>query len=170
MPLVRASWIGTPLLAVPIQCSYQPEQVERSHFRPVWDLAHITIMNIGLVLQSWVVPLSLRHAGVALGDHWHIYLPVMLGSFALMMPAILIAERRGQVKAVFVGSIALLLVGQLTMPWLLGGIAEITVFLLIFFTAFNVLEAMLPSLTSKLKVSTLVWPAARYSTALAATL
>ena len=36
------------------------------------------------------------------------------------------------------------------MPWLLGGVTEISVFLLIFFTAFNVLEAMLPSLTSKL--------------------
>jgi MFS family permease len=110
----------------------------------------ILALHAVLMALFIVVPLSLRDAGVALGDHWHIYLPVMLGSFALMMPAILFAERRGQVKAVFVGSIALLLVGQLTMPWLLGGIAEITVFLLIFFTAFNVLEAMLPSLTSKL--------------------
>jgi MFS family permease len=36
------------------------------------------------------------------------------------------------------------------MPWLLGSVAQISVYLLIFFTAFNVLEAMLPSLTSKL--------------------
>ncbi|MGZ4974000.1 MAG: DUF2062 domain-containing protein, partial [Limisphaerales bacterium] len=34
----------------------------QSHFRPVRDLAHITIMNIGLVLQSWFVPKSLRVA------------------------------------------------------------------------------------------------------------
>src|SRR4029079_6325338 len=83
-------------------------------------------------------------------DHWKIYLPVMCGSFVLMLPAMFLAERGGRVKAVFVGAVALLLIGQLTMPWLLGRVAEISVFLLIFFTAFNVLDAMLPSLTSKL--------------------
>jgi len=60
--MVRASWSGAPVLSVPIVSSYQPEQLRQSHFRPVVDLARITIMNIGLVLQSWVVPLSLRRA------------------------------------------------------------------------------------------------------------
>ena len=36
------------------------------------------------------------------------------------------------------------------MPWLLGSTGSIVLFLLVFFSAFNVLEAMLPSLTSKL--------------------
>ena len=97
-----------------------------------------------------VVPLALRDSGLAVDHHWQIYLPVMLGSFVLMLPAILIAEGRGHVKTVFVGSIALLMFGQLSMPWLLGSSDKIIAFLLIFFTAFNVLEAMLPSLTSKL--------------------
>jgi uncharacterized protein (DUF2062 family) len=60
--MVRASWVGAPIVAVPVQCSYEPEQLRQSHFRPVQDLAHITIMNIGLVIQSWVVPQSLRTA------------------------------------------------------------------------------------------------------------
>ncbi len=110
----------------------------------------ILALHAVLMALFIVVPLSLRDAGLAVDQHWHIYLPVMLGSFMLMLPAILLAERRGHVKAVFTGAVGLLLLGQLTMPWLLGGIAEISVFLLIFFTAFNVLEAMLPSLTSKL--------------------
>ena len=110
----------------------------------------ILALHAVLMALFIVVPLSLRDAGLAVDQHWHIYLPVMLGSFVLMVPMILIAERRGHVKAVFAGAVGLLLLGQLTMPWLLGGITEISVFLLIFFTAFNVLEAMLPSLTSKL--------------------
>jgi hypothetical protein len=73
----------------------------------------------------------------------------MLGSFALMLPPILLAERFGRAKSVFVGAIALLLAGQLAMPWLLGGVGAISLFLLIFFTAFNILEANLPSLVSK---------------------
>ena len=60
--LVRASWVGTPIVAVPVKCVYQPEHLRSSHFRPVADLAHITGMNIGLVLQSWVVPPLLRTA------------------------------------------------------------------------------------------------------------
>ena len=110
----------------------------------------ILALHAVLMALFIVVPLSLRDAGLAVGAHWHVYLPVMLGSFVLMVPAILFAERRGRVKLIFVGAVGLLLAGQLTMPWLLGGVGEISVFLLIFFTAFNVLEAMLPSLTSKL--------------------
>ena len=110
----------------------------------------ILALHAVLMALFIVVPLSLRDAGLAVDHHWQIYLPVMLGSFVLMLPAILIAERRGHVKPVFLGAVGLLLLGQLTMPWLLDGVAHIAVFLLIFFTAFNVLEAMLPSLTSRL--------------------
>lgn len=60
--MVRASWVGTAIVAAPVKCTYEPDQLRRSHFRPVRDLAHITIMNIGLVLQSWVVPRTLRVA------------------------------------------------------------------------------------------------------------
>ena len=60
--MVRAAWMGAPIVAVPVQCSYEPEQVRGSHFRPVVDFVRITTMNIGLVLQSWVVPRTLRVA------------------------------------------------------------------------------------------------------------
>jgi uncharacterized protein (DUF2062 family) len=60
--MVRASWTGVPVVPVPVRSSYRPEQMRESHFRPVLDLAHITIMNIGLVLQSWFVPRSVRTA------------------------------------------------------------------------------------------------------------
>ena len=59
--LVRAAWIGTPVVAVPVKCTYA-DGIRNSHFRPVRDLAHITIMNVGLVLQSWFVPQPLRVA------------------------------------------------------------------------------------------------------------
>ena len=114
-------------------------------------------LNVGIfVLQAVlmalfvVVPLALRDIGLAVDHHWQVYLPVMLGSFVLMVPGILMAEKYGRVKAVFIASIAMILGGQLAMPWLLAGVVPIAFFLLIFFTAFNVLEAMLPSLISKL--------------------
>ena len=60
--LVRAAWVGTAIVAVPVQCSYAPDQLRQSHFRPVVDLARITIMTVGLVLQTWLVPRPLRVA------------------------------------------------------------------------------------------------------------
>lgn len=66
--MVRAAWVGAPVVAVPVKCTYAPDQLRRSHFRPVRDLAHITLMNIGLVLQSWCVPRTLR-AAWSCGQH-----------------------------------------------------------------------------------------------------
>jgi glycosyltransferase involved in cell wall biosynthesis len=60
--MVRAVWVGTPIVAVPVKCSYEPHQLRQSHFRPVKDFLHITTMNVGLVLQSWFVPRPLRAA------------------------------------------------------------------------------------------------------------
>ena len=60
--MVRAAWTGIPIVAVPVKCTYRPEQIRQSHFRPVVDLARITTMNIVLVLQSWFVPQTLRVA------------------------------------------------------------------------------------------------------------
>jgi glycosyltransferase involved in cell wall biosynthesis len=66
--MVRAAWTGAPIVKVPVKCTYAGG-LRNSHFRPVLDLAHITIMNIGLVLQSWFVPLTLRKAW-SRGEKW----------------------------------------------------------------------------------------------------
>ena len=67
--MVRAAWVGTPLVAVPVKCTYEPDQLRQSHFRPVKDFAHITFINVGLVFQSWFVPQSLRVAW-SFGERW----------------------------------------------------------------------------------------------------
>lgn len=58
--LVRAAWAGTAIVPVPVKCSYELEQLRQSHFRPLGDVAHITLMNLGLLLQSWCVPRTVR--------------------------------------------------------------------------------------------------------------
>ncbi len=47
----------------------------------------ILALHAVLMALFIVVPLSLREAGLAVGEHWRVYLPVMLGSFVLMVPA-----------------------------------------------------------------------------------
>lgn len=128
-----------------------------NQFRRVLVDPQMLHLNFGImVLQAVLmalfiaVPFSLRAAGLDVAHHWQVYLPVMLGSFVLMLPAVLGARKAGHMKAVFIGSIGLLLAGYLAMPWLMGGVWLIALFLLVFFTAFNVLEACLPSLISRM--------------------
>jgi MFS family permease len=95
------------------------------------------------------VPLELRRLGLPADQHWQVYLPVMLGSFVLMLPAVLGSGRSTRLKPIFVGTITALLVVQVLMPWGMNGVWAAALFLLAFFTAFNVLEALLPTLVSR---------------------
>ena len=97
-----------------------------------------------------VLPLTLRdEVGLAADDHWKLYLGVLVGALVLMVPFVIMAERRGRPKPVFLGGIALL---ALTQAGLLadGGLAFAVVLLVALFAAVNLLEALLPSLTSRL--------------------
>lgn len=138
----------------------RPHPPERRADASLWQVAAdrellrlnygIFVLHAALMALFIVVPFALRDAGLAVDGHWKVYLPVMLGSFVLMLPAIFYAGRHGRVKRVFVASIALIAASQVMMPWMLGSVARTVVLLLVFFTAFNVLEAALPSLISRL--------------------
>jgi len=97
-----------------------------------------------------VVPVALKNSGLAADHHWAVYLSVLLGSFVLMVPAIIYGEKRGQMKPVFVGAVALMLLAQMGLAVGIGSFWGIVWALFFYFVAFNLLEASLPSLISKL--------------------
>ena len=109
----------------------------------------VFVLHAVLMALFIAIPFSLRDAGLPLAEHWKIYLPVMLGSFVFMLPAVM-GRGRTQFRMYFIASVALLLMAHLALPWLAGSVALLTVFLFLFFTPFNILEALLPTLTSKL--------------------
>ena len=112
--------------------------------------AGIFILHAILTGSFVVLPLILRdEAGVLAADHWRIYLPVLVCSVLAMLPLIILAERRGHTRAVFLAAILLMffaLTGLYALPVSVTGVVGM---LLVFFTAFNLLEAMLPSLVSR---------------------
>jgi len=97
-----------------------------------------------------VAPLALVEDGLALPEHWKVYLPVVLASFVVMVPAILYADRRNAAKPVLLGAIALLLVVEALLGFVQRSVSVLAVLMLGFFVAFNVMEAMLPSLVSRI--------------------
>ena len=110
----------------------------------------IFVLHAVLMVLFIAVPFTLRNAGLALSEHWTVYLPVMLGSFVLMLPLILRAgSGRSAARALLLAS-ALLVAAFLMLPYAAGRIWSIALVLLVFFTGFNVLEASLPSLVSRI--------------------
>lgn len=110
----------------------------------------IFILHLLLTATFVAVPLALRDAGLTSSQHWQVYLPALTLSMAAMIPFIILAERRRQLKTVFLGAILTLVLVEFGLAALPDTVLEITVLLLAFFTAFNLLEAILPSLITKL--------------------
>lgn len=101
-----------------------------------------------------VIPLVLLEVGgLPAAQHWKVYLPVMAISFVAVIPAIIVAEARGKMKPVFAGAVGLLFVATLLMAVLIDDFRGVVLALFLFFLAFNLLEATLPSLVSKIAPS-----------------
>ncbi|MGB5261529.1 MAG: MFS transporter [Gammaproteobacteria bacterium] len=112
--------------------------------------AGIFILHAILTGSFVVLPLILQdEAALAAADHWKIYLPVLVCSVAAMLPLIILAERKGHTHAVFLAAIVLLLTALSGLYALPVSVVSVVAMLLVFFTAFNLLEAMLPSLVSR---------------------
>ncbi len=111
------------------------------------------IMALHLILTALFValPLALKEsAGLDSRHQWFLYLPVLAAAVVLMVPFIIIAEKRHRMKQVFIGAIlALALAGALLMTWH-ARLLVVAPALVIFFTAFTLMEASLPSLISKM--------------------
>ena len=105
------------------------------------------LMMTGMFL---VIPPAIVKAGVDAAHHWEIYLPVLLVALAGMVPFVIVAEGRNRIKPVFLGAIAVL--GLTAAGFALWGtqLVPVLILLTVFFTAVNLLEALLPSIISKI--------------------
>ena len=73
------------------------------------------IFSLHLILTALflAVPLLLRDAGVAPANHALVYLPIMLIAIAGMVPFVILSEKGGHMKGVFLGAIGTLGTAQL---------------------------------------------------------
>ncbi len=98
-----------------------------------------------------VVPFAINQSSdMDVNQHWKIYLPVVLAAFVLMVPAIIYAEKQSKMKQVFVAAVAVMLLAQIMFAVSISYFWGIVASLTIYFIAFNLLEASLPSLISKI--------------------
>lgn len=111
------------------------------------------IFTLHLVLAAFFmsVPVLLRNsAGLEASRHGWVYLPVLFLSFIAVVPGIIIAEKKRRMKGVFLAGISLVLAGMAWLSLLHGSLGQLVAGLSLFFLGFNLLEALLPSLVSKI--------------------
>src|SRR5271157_1825714 len=110
----------------------------------------IFVLHAMLTASFLVVPDLLRGTlGVAVHDQWIVYLPVLLVAIAAMVPAIIAAEKYRHMKGVFVSAVATLVISQIMLYFGARNSLALLAALVVFFSAFNVMEAILPSLITK---------------------
>lgn len=134
------------------------EATVRVPLREVLGNVHLLRLNFGIftlhlsqMAMFVVLPQLLVDTGnLPVARHWQLYLPAVLLSFALMVPAIVVGERRNLVKQVFVAAIGLLFLTEVVFVVGSGAFAVMAAGLVSFFVAFNILEATLPSLISRI--------------------
>ena len=137
----------------------QHADAPRGRLADVWRHPHLWRLDLGVFvlhavqMAMWVVvPALLVQAGLSKAEHWRLYLPAVLASF-VFMGGLFSLERRGHLRAVLRGGIALLLLVQLALLALAPrtpGLWTLGVVMFFFFMAFNLIEASQPSLISRL--------------------
>jgi predicted MFS family arabinose efflux permease len=110
----------------------------------------VFILHMALTACFITLPKQFITSGLALEDHWQLYLPALLGSFFLMVPFMIFAMKKQKEKQMFTAAV-LLLALALSLLWYLPlGFWSLVILIVMFFTAFNYLEATMPSIISRI--------------------
>ena len=110
----------------------------------------IFALHASQIIMFMMIPLMLNELGYPIKYHWQIYLPVFVLSMLAIIPMVILSSKKNMLKSFFLLSVlTLIFVQYLFMNWS-NSKQAIMVILLIYFVAFNFLEATLPSLISRL--------------------
>jgi MFS family permease len=130
------------------------EEVRLLHLLRNADLVRLNwgifVLHAVLMALFVVLPFALRDAGLPAARHWEVYLPVMVAAVLLMVPPLLLSERRGKQKTAFLAAVSVLLAAELLLAASLDSVLGMAASLVVFFAAINLLEASLPSLITKM--------------------
>lgn len=147
------------LIPTPSKERFHPEnEAKLSLFKTVLKSKHLQRLNAGIFFQHfiltatfYVVPMLLlgQVKEGNLEQQWHFYLPLMVASFVLMMPFIVFAEKKRQMKLIFLIAVLVTGLSQWILVLLSHHWLSLCVLMFFYFVAFNILEATLPSLVSK---------------------
>ncbi|MEG3109956.1 MULTISPECIES: MFS transporter [Pantoea] len=151
--------IAITLLVVPSTTHHvlnRESGMVKGSFSKVMANSRLLKLNFGifclhvLLMSSFVaLPGQFEQAGFPAAEHWKVYLVTMLIAFAGVIPFIIYAEVKRRMKRVFVGCVGMIVVAEIVLWGAEGHFWTLVIGVQLFFFAFNLMEAILPSLVSK---------------------
>ncbi|MBK69259.1 MAG: MFS transporter [Legionellales bacterium] len=121
-------------------------------FNPSLIKLNISIFSSHLILMAnfVVIPITLKEAiQIEPAIHWQVYLTAIFLSLFIMVPFMVFGERLNKEKLFLRFSIILIMLSQIGLALFELSFNLVVLFLILFFGAFNYLEALLPSMVSK---------------------
>ncbi|HLU79322.1 MAG TPA: MFS transporter [Burkholderiaceae bacterium] len=106
---------------------------------------HFVLMALFIVMPGMLA----RLGGYDTGSLWKVYLPVIALSFVAMVPAVFHTETRRLHKRSLEACVLGMAIVLALMPLFAQSFAAVFTLLVLFFVAFNILEALQPSLVSR---------------------
>ncbi len=129
----------------------------RGEFSRIFKDGQLMRLNFGIftlhfLLTSFFVafPSRLADLGVELSDHSWVYLATMVAAVILMLPMIIIAEKKRQHSRVMLAGVMLIALVQFSFGMFEFPLTILVVAIIIYFTGFNLMEALLPSMISRI--------------------
>jgi predicted MFS family arabinose efflux permease len=113
--------------------------------------AGVFVLHLVMTAMFVVLPMDIvQTLELESAAHWKLYLPAMLLGFLGMLPFLIYANRKRATRRVLAGAVAVLLAAQAVFLFSVSTKTGLVLGLFLFFLSFNLLEAMLPSLISRL--------------------
>lgn len=106
---------------------------------------HFILMTLFVVVPGILAEIG----GFDSSSLWQVYLPVIVLSFGFMVPAVIYTETHKTHKKALNALVLALVMLMLLMPFFSSMLWGVVLFLLLFFCVFNTLEALQPSLVSR---------------------
>jgi len=149
-------WLVVPKISVFV--SENLNEVKPTQFHKILKNRNLLRLDASIFILHAILTSVFIAIPIILTDLLHLssmaqvilYLVVLVLSFFAMFPLIIFSEKKRQVKAVFMGAIFALLITLSLLGTAYTQVGFLAVLLLIFFTAFSLLEATLPAWISKI--------------------
>lgn len=111
----------------------------------------VFVLHMVMTSCFMMLPIALtKEVGVDMAHQWVVYLPALVISFFVMVPFIIVGEKKHKLREVFVFAVGMLAISLVTFALGFHQLWGLYLAMFIFFFAFNLLESIMPSWVSKL--------------------
>jgi len=129
-----------------------PAQLKKLVRHPQLSRLNFGVFTLHMAMTACFITLPKQFvaSGLMLEDHWQLYLPTLIGSFFFMVPFMIYAIKKQKEKQMLSASVLLLTLVLFLLWYLPMSFVSLVVLVIMFFTAFNYLEATMPSILSRI--------------------